>query len=119
MASTWIEDGADSRLAALWPGAVDYGDDLVFPFAVAKVQCERYAPVLVPDEVTGLIDVPDHYVAGQVLQCRALVRAGLVGDGGGAGGIEDAVTLFPMDWTVKNLIRPRKGMPYFGGRVPS
>lgn len=107
----WIVDPSDPRLVVLWPGAEDYGEELLFPLAVAKEQCESYAPAIAADEL-----VPERYVAGQVMQARALVRAGIVGDNNGAGGYGETVTVFPMDWTVKNLLRPRRPKPYFGGK---
>ena len=108
----WITDPDDDRLTVLWAGAADYGDDLAFPLAVAATQCGLFAPAL-----PAGADVPEHWVAAQVLQCRALVRAGVVGDGDRAGlDGADVVTVFPMDWTVKNLLRPRRGKPYFGGK---
>lgn len=106
----WITDPYDPRLAVLWPGSEDYTDDLGFPLNVARIQCERFAPVLAEDAVA-----PENYVAAQVLQARALLRAGIVGSGDQAGGYGETVTVFPMDWTVKNLLRPKKGRPYFGG----
>lgn len=107
----WITDPDDPRLVVLWAGAEDYEfDDLAFPLNVARIQCERFAPALAEGA-----PVPDNYVAGQILQTRALVREGVVGSGDQTGGLEATVTLFPMDWNVKNLLRPRKGRPYFGG----
>ncbi|PKQ22209.1 MAG: hypothetical protein CVT65_14520 [Actinobacteria bacterium HGW-Actinobacteria-5] len=109
---TWITDPGDPRLVVLWPAAEDYEpDDLGFPLNVARIQCERFAPALAVDA-----PIPDNYVAAQVMQARALVRAGMVGSGDQAGGYGDTVTVFPMDWNVKNLLRPRKGRPYFGGK---
>ena len=106
----WITDPADPRLAVLWAGAADYDDLLAFPLYVSAVQCANFAPTLDVGAV-----VPENWVAAQVLQCRALVRAGIVGDGDRTGDIE-GVVVFPMDWTVKALLRPKRGRPYFGGR---
>jgi hypothetical protein len=107
----WISGPDDPRLVVLWAAAADYeDDDLAFPLNVARIQCERFAPAL-PEGTP----VPDNYVAGQILQARALVREGVVGSGDQVGGLDAAVTLFPMDWNVKLLLRPRKGRPYFGG----
>lgn len=107
----WITDPADPRLVALWPGATDYtADDLGFPLWCARLQCERFAPELVAGD-----PVPENYVAAQVLQARALVRAGYVGDGDRTGLDEQGVVVYPMDWTVKALLRPKRGRPYFGG----
>lgn len=68
----------------------------------------------VPPGPAVLGEIPDHWVAAQVLQCRALVRAGIVGDQDRTGADGEGVVVFPMDWTVKSLLRPRKGKPYFG-----
>ncbi len=105
----WITDPADPRLAVLWAGAADYDELLAFPLYVAAIQCANFAPTL---DVGAT--VPENWVAAQIMQCRALVRAGIVGDGDRAGDVE-GVVVFPMDWTVKNLLRPRRGVPYFGG----
>ena len=112
---TWITDPGDPRLAVLWPGAADYeSTDLPFPLTVAAIQCADFAPTLDEGE-----PVPVNWVAAQIMQTRALVRAGIVGDRDQAGLVEETVTVFPMDWTVKNLLRPKKGKPYFGGRRTS
>lgn len=110
----WIIDPADPRLVVLWPGAEDYPEGLGLPLYVAAIQCARFAPTL-----AEAAPVPENWVAAQVLQTRALVRAGIVGDNDRAGGYEETVTVFPMDWTVKALLRPRRGKPYFGGRRAS
>lgn len=112
----WVTSPDDPRLVVLWAAGVDYPeeDGLGFVLNVARTQCAEFAPTLGPDD-----PIPDHYVAAQVMQARALVQAGIVGPGDQAGGYGDAVTVFPMDWAVKNLLRPRRGRPYFGGRRAS
>lgn len=112
----WITTAQDPRITDLWPGALDFlegGELLIFVFEVARIQCERFAPAL-PEGA----DVPENYVAAQVMQARALVRAGITGSGDQSGGYGETVAVFPMDWTVKNLLRPRRGRPYFGGVRP-
>lgn len=108
----WMDWVQSSNLDELWPGAADftYGD-LQTPLLVAAIQCERFAPAVPYNQ-----PLPKNYLAAQILQTRALVRAGVVGDRDDAGGFGETVTVFPMDWTVKNLLRPRRGRPYFGGR---
>jgi len=109
----WITGPDDPRLVVLWAAAKDYEDgDLDFPLEVARIQCERFAPALAAGE-----PIPDNYVAAQVMQTRALVRGGVVGSGDQAGGYGDVVTVFPMDWNVKNLLRPKRGKPHFGRRT--
>ena len=112
----WIVNTQDPRVTQLWPGVGDGlgADDLLFfVFKVARIQCERFAPAL-PEGAA----VPENYVAAQVMQARALVRAGITGSGDQSGGYGETVAVFPMDWTVKNLLRPRRGRPYFGGVRP-
>lgn len=112
----WIVNTMDPRVTQLWPGVGDglEADDLlIFVFEVARIQCERFAPALPEGAV-----VPENYVAAQVMQARALVRAGITGSGDQSGGYGETVAVFPMDWTVKNLLRPRRGRPYFGGVRP-
>lgn len=108
---SWITESTDPRLGVLWSGAVDYGDDLELPLIAAAVQCATFAP-----ELPVGADIPDNWIAAQVLQTRALVRAGIAGSGDQVGNYGETVTVFPMDWTVKSLLRPKRGMPYFGGK---
>lgn len=110
----WVTDPADPRMPALWAGAADYdAEELGFPLHVAQLQCILFAPALEAGD-----PVPEHWVAAQVLQTRALVASGHTGSGDQAGSYGETVTVFPMDWTVKNLLRPRRPVPYFGGRRP-
>ena len=107
----WLSGSGDARLDILWSGALDYAPDyLDFVLHCAAVQCAAFAPAI-PDGQP----VPQNYVAAQALQARALARAGVAGSGDQTGGYGDTVTVFPMDWQVKNLLRPRKGRLYFGG----
>lgn len=105
----WITTPADPRLVVLWPGAEDYGDELAFPLYVALIQCAEFAPQLADNA-----PIPEHHIAAQVLQTRALVRAGVTGTNDQLGGYEQTVTVFPLDWTVKQLLRPHQGRPRFG-----
>lgn len=94
-------------LVELWPGCVDLTDaalDLLLDSA--RTQCEAFAPAL-PDGA----DVPPAWLQAQALQARALSRAGVVGADDQVGIEGGGVTLFPMDWTVKNLLRPKRGRP--------
>lgn len=102
----WITSPDDPRLTILWPGSEDYEEGLEFPLYCAQIQCEAFAPAIPDGQVA-----PENYVAAQVLQARALVRSGIVGSGDQLGGAADTVAVFPMDWTVKALLRPRRGRP--------
>jgi len=69
--------------------------------AAARTQCEAFAPALEEGE-----DVPENYRLAQALQARALYRSGIAGSGDQIGPDGLTVTVFPMDWTVKRLLRP-------------
>lgn len=102
----WITTGDDERLADLWPGSVDLTDTaLELVLAAAAEQCQAYAPTLPEGE-----DTPSRYVLAQVLQAKGLATAGYTGPSDSLGG-EDGVTVYPMDWQVRNLLRPRQGHP--------
>ncbi len=70
--------------------------------AAARTQCEALAPVIADGEA-----VPDAYRLAQAMQARALWRAQRAGSGDAIGADGLSVTVFPMDWTVKALLRPR------------
>ncbi|MDP4333556.1 hypothetical protein Q7F20_09245 [Curtobacterium sp. A7_M15] len=71
----------------------------------AKDQCETFAPAL-----SG--PVPLRYRQAQAMQTRALWNAGHTNqDQFGANGL--TVTAFPMDWQVKNLLRPQRAVGGF------
>lgn len=72
-------------------------------------QCEAYAPALAEDEAA-----PVRYRVAQVMQARAIYRAMKTGDNDSLGADGFTVTVFPMDWNIKNLLRPRRGVPIVG-----
>ncbi len=94
----------------------------------AQQQCEVYAPAVAhAGSVAGAavtetgddgvpIDalVPESWRQAHALQARALHRSAISGAGDQIGGDGLTVTVFPMDWTVKALLRPRSGVPRLG-----
>lgn len=104
----WYTKRGD-ELRAIWPGVDDLEDDaLAVVLAAARAQCEAFAPALGEG-----VPVPQRYRLAQAMQARALARAGVAStDGSTLGGYEgEPVTVFPMDWQVKALLRPYKGKP--------
>lgn len=97
---------ADVR--AYWPNVDEVPPDaLEVVLLAAAAQCEQYAPPL-PEQGEPL---PTAWLMAQAMQARALWRSGTVGGGDQYGTGEYTVTVFPMDWTVKALLRPRRGRP--------
>lgn len=103
----WILNGDDERLPDLWAGAVDMTDTgLELVLAAAAEACEAFQPKAV--QLNADDALPDGYVLAQALHAKELTRAGYIGNQDG--GFGDPVPAFPMDWKVKNLLRP-KGPP--------
>ena len=114
----WVETTSDLED---WADAPVDEDVLARYMGAAHEQCVDFLPHItasVTDPVTGEVTdtfepvipapIPGRFVLAQIMQARALYRSMLAGsgDGIGADGLL-SVTVFPMDWTVKNLLRPR------------
>jgi hypothetical protein len=88
-----------------WPDAEDMDADQLFSvLQAAYEQCSAYAPPLADGAA-----VPEGYLLAQVMQARAIARAGIAGRDDQVGPDGYTVTVFPMDWTVKHLLRPPRG----------
>lgn len=97
----------DPRLPELWPGSLDLAPEIVEIYLdAARAACEEFAPVLASPE-----EPPTHYVIAQAYQARAVARAALAGGQDQIGADGFGVTVFPLDWTVKQLLRPKRGRP--------
>lgn len=73
---------------------------------LARQQCAAYAPELAADE-----RAPLNYRQAQLMQARNLLNAGRAeGDGEG----DFVLRPFPLDWMVKQTLRPKAGIPAVG-----
>lgn len=102
----WVEPSDTALIDTLWADAPADPDALTLYLTAAYGQCVEFAPALAVDA-----PVPANYRLAQVLQARALQRSTVAGSGDQMGGDGFTVTVFPMDWNVKNLLRPTKGTP--------
>lgn len=75
----------------------------------ARIECEAYAPAL-----KAGVRVPTNYRAAQLLQARNSLNAGQVQPSGDFGEGSFQMTPFPLDWKVKQLLRPQTGRPLIG-----
>lgn len=123
----WLKAG-DPRLETWWPSSMNQAsEDVERLLESARIQCEAYAPALAEDdprlvqveevgetgEPTGRIhtEPPANYLHAQALQARDLERAGISQPRTDEFGYGESPRLFPMDWTVKALLRPPTGKP--------
>ncbi|WP_157156258.1 hypothetical protein [Diaminobutyricimonas sp. LJ205] len=84
--------------------------------SVAKQQVLAYAPRAVRTRLTAAdapVDgVPDNLVLAQLEQAKNLYTAGSVDSSGGMGDGESFVARpHPLDWIIKQIIRPKRGAP--------
>jgi hypothetical protein len=101
----WLTERLDAE--QYWPNVSEVEDFALSSLLTsARIQCEAFAPAL-PEGA----EVPENYRFAQALQARALYRAGLAGTGDQIGADGLTVTVFPMDWQVKALLRPKRGVP--------
>lgn len=96
---------SDSRLFTLWPGALDHDEAARAMFLdAAREQCETY---LGEDLIaTASEEIPARWLLAQALQAKALSQSGLVNQNDEFGGYGETFSAFPMDWKIKNLLRP-------------
>jgi hypothetical protein len=90
-----------------WPEAEDLTEGVLCShLQAAYEQCVAFLPPAYLVEWPS--QIPDRWKQAQMQQARALWRASVTGSGDQLGGQGLSVTVFPMDWTVKNLLRPSK-----------
>lgn len=81
-------------------------EDLTLYLTAAYEQCVAYLPD--PELVPYPATIPESWKLAQTMQARALFRSVKSGDNNGIGADGYTITVFPMDWTVKNLLRPKR-----------
>lgn len=102
---TWLTVD-DPRLLTLWPGALDFDEAARGIYLdSARTQCEEY---LGAARVTAAGSIPSTWVLAQAMQARALSMSAAVNQAGELGGFGETLAIFPMDWKVTNLLRPRQ-----------
>jgi hypothetical protein len=129
--ATWhtIESARDE-----WPDAPsDYGDGgdgtLTTLLAVSKEAVLAYAPSsAAPPEPTYIQDedgyivevdpadvIPDGWRAAQLMQARNVWNSSKSSSSGDLDGGQYGIAVgFPLDWQVRQLIRPKTGKPWIG-----
>lgn len=94
-----------------WVDAEQLSDELLAELLeVAQDAVIAYAPALPADAV----DIPTRYRVGQMMQVRNLWAATQVGASGELGGETYQVAPHPLDWHVKQILRPARGRPRVG-----
>jgi hypothetical protein len=106
----WVDPDADLDE---WRDAPSDENTLKRYLGAAHEQCVAFLPhrrgaddvlrPVIPDPV------PERFKLAQIMQARALYNGVITGPGDHQGGDGPyGVTVFPMDWSVKNLLRPKR-----------
>lgn len=110
IAQPTVSDGWHTLDSAreIWPDAEHLSDvQLQQLLDIARHDCIEYAPALLDGDT-----VPESYRRAQLMQAANIMNASAVDPGTGEdGGTSYALKPFPLDWTVKQLLRPRRGKP--------
>ena len=91
-----------------WIDARNLNDPILYDLlTMSRDQVIHYAPALADG-----VAVPLHYRLAQIVQAKNVYNGSLVDAGSGDIG-SDTFTIrpFPLDWQVKQMLRPRRGTP--------
>lgn len=100
--ATWLT-GDEARV--LWRDAPADDTTLDLYLEAAKIAVLAFAPDHNPVE-----DVPANYRLAQLMQARNTYNAGKASPGGDFDGSSFGLTTMPLDWQVKQLLRPQRGL---------
>ena len=103
------EDGGDDTLTEL----LDVAKEAVLAFAPVLTQSEDdyilVDGILIPN--TGEV-IPTNYRVGQLMQARNVWNASKASPSSGDfDGTSYGLSSFPLDWQVRQLLRPKRGVP--------
>lgn len=109
--ATWhtIESARDQ-----WVDAPLDDEQLTELLEVAKDAVLAYAPSAEDIDPEDPDEIPTRYRVGQLMQARNVWNSSMASPTGDLDGASYGLTTFPLDWQVKQLIRPRS---VFGGPI--
>lgn len=99
-------------IRAAWPDfdAVD-DDTLSDILESARLAVIAYAPALPVPTPPDPVVVPANYRQGQLLQARNIWNSAFASPTGDIDGTGFGLTTFPLDWSVQQLLRPKRAVP--------
>lgn len=84
-------------------------EQLVYTARNQVLEQRPLPPRPIPGEELEVIppgDIPGHWALGHLMQIQALAKANKVGPGDATGPDGYTVRVYPMDWTIKAVLRP-------------
>ena len=105
----WLDSEVEADLDLLgvvWPDGPTLEPAVLKVYlAVAKAACVAFAPALTEGQA-----VPDEYRLAQAKQAPNVYNAAAAAPGGEMDGGSFGLVAHPLDWQVKQLLRPRSGV---------
>ncbi len=107
MATAWLTAEDVDELAVLWPDSdtIEAEDVLNLYLSAAKAGCLAFAPELPEGD-----PIPDEWLIAQAYHARNTYNAGQAAPSGEFDGSSYGLTAFPLDWQVKQLLRPQSAV---------
>ena len=93
-----------------WADAPSDDGELDNLLDVAKSAVVAYAPALVVTE-PPTDDVPTSYRVAQLMQARNVWNSSNASTSGQNDGSEYGLASFPLDWQIRQILRPKRGVP--------
>lgn len=117
--ATWL---TPDEAKTLWRDAAGMSDDVLSLYlSAAQNAVIAYAPALDPLDTEPLDPedaespevqtVPEAYRLGQYLQARNVWNSGKASPSGDFDGSSYGLSTFPLDWQVRQLLRPKRAVP--------
>lgn len=105
----WLDPSTADDLAlvkSVWRDADLLAPEVIAAFlGAAEESCSAYAPALAEGET-----FPDGWRLAQAMQARNIFNAAQASGDGTNDGSDFGVRAFPLDWMVKQLLRPESGV---------
>ncbi|WP_295012499.1 hypothetical protein [uncultured Microbacterium sp.] len=103
--ATWLTAN-DPQLPELWADMPVMESVTTLYLAAAKEACIAYAPAL----PSGVTEIPDGWRLAQALQAQNAWNANQAAPSPDFDGSGYGVTTHPLDWQVKQLLRPKRAI---------
>lgn len=94
-----------------WRDAPYEDDDVQQLLDVAQFHVLEYGPDRVAADIAATGCVPVNYRLAQIMQARNLWNASKTDPAGTIGDGSFEIRPFPLDWTIKQIIRPKSAKP--------
>lgn len=95
-----------------WPDAEMVDDDTLGDILSASQEAVlSYAPSILDEDGELPAEIPESYRHAQLLQSRNIWNSSYASPSGDLDNGSFSLSTFPLDWQVRQLLRPKRGIP--------